>query len=730
MKQMNQGGKRMDALFDPRGIAIVGATEDLSRIGGQPIRALRAAGYAGAIYPVNPKYTTIDGLVCHDSVLNIDGDCDLAIIAVAAKHTPRVMRECGRKGIRFAVMFSSGFRETGDGGDTLEQALLSAAREAGVRIIGPNCQGMISVPSRNYSVFGAIAADVDLEPGGVSMVFQSGGFGFAVMSLCDSMGIRFRHCVSIGNEADISTPELIDYFVDDPGTRVIFVYIEGVSDGRAFMRAAQRARAAGKPLILWKGGKTEAGQKAAASHTANMTGSYDVYRAAFRQTGVLEVDSVDDIADSIKVLARGLLPAGNRVAALAISGGSGIVFADTAVAQGLEVAAFSVQTTARLRQVIPVFGSVGNPADITADIFNDISRFAGALDAVLDDENVDQLAILLASLPGRLALESAKAIVAAQARSNKPVIVAWSARRDRAADAYALLESAGIPVLATPERGGRAAATLHRFARHQQTAPAAQACQGSTRDAGGTPSSVHALSEIDGKRLLQAHGISVTTDHVLDPEAPAIDALDDAVFPVVVKLSSPDIAHKTEMGAVAVGIRTREQLRTTLQTMRARVRSAAPEARIDGVIVSEMIDDGVETLIGVINDSAFGPVVAFGLGGIFTEILKDVTFRVAPFELADAEEMLAELRGQAILDGSRGKPPLDRQALAETLVKVSRLAWSMRGQLRELDINPLFVRPRGKGVAAADSLVVLADGAQAAGQSVGIFQCDPSTVDG
>jgi acetyltransferase len=699
----------LERLFNPRGIAVVGASADLGRIGGQPIKALTEARYAGRIYPVNPKYAEVGGMRCYRSIADIDGDCDLALIALSAGAVAAAVEACGAKGIRFAIILSSGFKEIGEGGRALETALKDAGRRSGVRLIGPNCQGVLSIPNRLFATFGAIAQETALRAGAVSMAFQSGGFGFGVMLLCEEMGIGFRHCVSVGNEVDITTPELLDAFLDDPHTKVACAYVEGVSDGRALMATGRKSIDVGKPVLVWKAGKSAVGRRAAGSHTANITGSSDVFRAAARQSGIIEVGCVEDMVDLFRVFTSCRPPHGNRVGVLGISGGSGIVFADAAADRGLVLPDFAPDTTATLRNVIPVFGSAANPADLTADVFNNIASFTEAMTIVLDDPGIDQLCLLLASLPGAHALNAAQAIVAAAQRSDKPILVGWSARRNRAAAAYEVLERAGIPIISTPERLARASAALAAFAdtrrrlsRRAVSMPAAAALP--------MPNALlekAQLSEAEGKQLLAMYGIPVTRDVLIEAD----DRMDlsglDIVFPVAVKIVSADIPHKTDVGGVQLDIADRDALQAAVRAVLANVKRLMPEARIDGIMISEMIRDGRETLVGVVNDEAFGPTVVFGLGGIFVEVLRDVSYRVAPFDIETAREMVGELRSRILFDGYRGSPALDVDALCRTLVRISEMAWHLRTRLASLDINPLFVRPGGWGVVAADAVVTL-----------------------
>lgn len=701
-----------EALFTPRGIAIVGASSDLTRIGGQPIKALKAAGYQGRIYPVNPKYDAIADIPCVASVAEIEGPCDLAVIAVRADMAADAVRACGAKGIGFAVILSGGFREIGAEGRALEVALVQAARETGVRLIGPNCQGVLAVHDHVFAVFGSISGETQVKPGAVSMCFQSGGMGFAIVGLADAQGVAFRHCVSTGNEADVKTPELIEALLDDPGTELVCTYVEGVSEGRALMAAGEKALRLGKPLLVWKGGKTETGAKAAASHTANLAGAYDIFSAACRQSGIMEVEDVDEVVDLARAFAPRRLPAGDNVGAIGISGGTGVVFADAAIARGLMLPDLAPETQERLSKVIPKFGSTANPVDVTASVFNDVAVLTEAIEAVLEDPSVHQLCLLLASVPDPMATQVAQAVIAAQEGSQKPILVGWSVRRSRAENAYALLEAARIPILPTPMRLARAAAGLAHYARLRASAHAPRP-EAVAVPAVALPASGGALDEAAGKALLSAYGIATPKEVFVPLGADVVGMARALSFPLAVKVVSPDIAHKTEAGGVVLRIPDAATLATAAGRVVANARLYKPDARIMGVLVSEMIEDALEVLVGVVNDASFGPTVAVGLGGILTEVLRDVTYRVAPCDSATVRAMLDELRGRALFDGVRGGPPLDLDALVEAVVAVSRMAYALRDRVREVDINPLFVRPRGKGVAAADALIVLEPAASA-----------------
>lgn len=691
-------------LFHPRAVAVYGASQDLTRISGQPIRALRAAGYKNPVHLINPKYQELHGQKVFPDAASVPKPCDVAIIAVPAPAVPAAIRDCGKAGIPYAIVLTAGFREAGEAGRELEADALKAAKETGVRFIGPNCQGVISVPSRMWAAFGSISEEIELRPGEVSCVFQSGGFGYAIVNLAELQGVGFRYCVSSGNETDLTTPEILAAFLDDPGTKLAFAVIEGTPDARRLLDVGRKSLETGKPVLVWKSATTEAGAKAAASHTANMTGRSELFRAAFRQSGLIEVDDVEPMVDIAKLVKQGRMPKGNRIGVLSISGGSGIVFADRAVREGLVLPPFSEKTVAALKAIIPTFGSSENPADVTAGIFNDMSLLTKTLDIVLDDPGIDQLSILLASIPGKPAERAAEAIAAAAAKTDKPIHLAWSGRRDKSEAAYRILEATNVPIISTPVRAAQAAAVIARFAGDQRRLLPRKAPSAAAKADVKLPKGAVTLSEAESKRVLAAYGVGVTREVLVADGEKLLAKVAALEPPFAVKVVSREIAHKSEVGGVKLGLKDVKSADAAAVEVVANARKAVPGAKIDGVIVSEMAS-GIEAIIGVVNDPAFGPCVAVGLGGVLTEVLKDVTFRVAPFGIETAREMIAELRGAKLFAGYRGQPAGDVEALAKMLVDVSGMAYAMKDRLAELDINPVFVGP--KGAVAADALMVL-----------------------
>ena len=699
----------LERFFNPRAIAIVGASQDLNTISGQPLKFLKSHGYTGALYPVNPRYAEVAGVKCHARLADLPETPDLALILVNAARVPEVLRQCGEKGVPYVIIFSSGFAETGGTGAALQSELTAIAREFDIGVIGPNCQGMINIAERVYAGFGSVF-NSDYEPGAVSMVSQSGGFGFSVMNLSSKDGgLAFRQMVTTGNEIGISTLDLIEYFVRDPQTEIIAAYIEGLKDARRLISVGRTALAAGKPVLIWKVGNTEHGQRAAASHTANLGGEMALYRAAFRQAGIIQVEDIQDVVDYGRAFRSGRLPRGNRLAIITISGGAGILMTDECIGRGMALAQLAPETLARLREIVPSFGSLLNPVDVTAAIFNDLSLINRTLQAIVEDPNVDCIAMINASLQGEIAARIAAEIVAVSERTEKPVLLAWSARDVAAADAYAQLDAARIPHYKSPVRCGRAAAVLswyaearRRFERERLETPLAlHSATGRSMLAGRRAG----LTEHAAKRLLAEYGIGVTREALAVTQVEAVAAAKRIGYPVALKVQSPDIPHKTEARAVRLRIVSEEQLLSAYDEVLRNAKNYKPDAAIEGVLVQEMLEGGVEAMAGIVNDTLFGPAVMFGLGGVFAEVLKDVVFRLAPITASTAREMIAETKGCAVLEGLRGRPPADLDALADTLVRLSALAMDLEQELAELDINPLVVLERGRGVLAADALI-------------------------
>lgn len=694
-------------LFNPRAIAVIGASPDTTRIGGQPIPILLDCGYAGGIYPVNPKYQKIGDLTCYASIADVPQPCDLALVAVAGRLVPDVIRQCGKAGIAFATVFSAGFREVGVEGAALETELKAAVAESGVRAIGPNCIGTMNLVDRVYCGFGVGFKNPNLKKGPVAFVSQSGGFAYSVVALADAEGIGFNYIVSAGNEADITTLELAADFLERDEVEVLVLYLEGVTDGRRLRALGARALELGKPILTWKAGNSAIGRSAAESHTASMTADYELYRAAFREGGFIEVRDVHEVVDITRVFLGKRMPRGSNIGIITTSGGSAVLMADECDRYGLKLPRLTDQTTNAIEQIAPKHCALGNPIDLTAQISGNNADFNSIVELALNDANVDQMIVRYGTVQGEKGAAWARDLAAIVDKAGKPLIVSLGRTPDTATAAIEVFAERRIPWVLTPTRTAMAAGALNQYAekqRHYLAAQARAAKRSVARQELALPANAARLSEADSKKVLAAYGIAIARELVLAPAAIAALKESPLKFPLAVKIDSPDIPHKTEAGAVRLHVQNLAELKEAAATVVTNAQRYKPGAHINGVLVAEMAA-GTEVIIGVVNDKFFGPVLMFGLGGVFTELLKDVTYRFAPFDKETALEMIGEIKAAPLLSGYRGSAPLAVDALADTLARVSQLAADHADRIAEIDVNPLFVNVHG--AIAADALIVL-----------------------
>jgi acyl-CoA synthetase (NDP forming) len=696
----------LSRFLNPRGIAIVGVSGEPTRIGGQALKLLMDFGYQGKIYPVNPRYPDLQGLKCYPDLLAVPKPCDVALIALSAAQAAGAVEQAGRAGIPFALVLAGGYSEVGAEGKVLQEQLVAAARKANVRMVGPNCLGILNLKDNARIGFGGTAHLRTLKPGPMAMVTQSGGFGFGVVAVASYFGVGCNYAISSGNEADLTLLDWVADLIERPDVETVVAFMEGINDGRRLVELGERALELGKPILAWKVGNTAIGSRAATSHSARLTSGYELYRAAFRRGGLVEIRDVDDLVDVAKAFAIRKLPAGGRVGVATLSGGAGVLLADRCVESGLTLPAFAEATTAKLRETLVSFASCANPVDATANGYNDdFASYGQALRLVLADPNVDQV---LARPPrGKSARAWSENLVKALEGVDKPVILQWPTAPDDNGDVISYLEQNGVPCILGAGRAVHALAVLTDFARkrreYQQHGkrPLKRIIE---RQALELPAGARTLGEHRSKQMLARYGIPVVKEALL--QSAEIEALKAAplAFPVAVKIESPDVPHKTEAGAVRLNVKDLAGLKQAAREVLAAARNYKPDARIDGVLVQEMAT-GTEVIVGAVNDACFGPTVTFGLGGIFTELIKDVTHRFAPFDAEGAREMINEVKGAALLNGYRGRPALDVAALAGTLARLSLLAADHADRIAEIDVNPLFVRENG--VVAADALIVL-----------------------
>lgn len=690
------------ALFEPRAVAVYGASSDPHKIGGRPLDFLKR-GFAGALYPINPKAAQIQGLPSFASLAAAPGPVDLAVIAVPAQAVVAAVEDCARHGVRGAVILSSGFAEAGGEGVQWQQRLADIARESGMRIVGPNCLGIINAGVGLLATFSPTAADAGLTRGGVSVVSQSGAFGGYCLGLLRQRGIGLNLWITTGNQCDVDFADCVEHFVDDPATRVIVGYLEGATDGRRLIAALDRARRCGKPVVVMKVGSSEAGAAAAASHTASLAGADAVYEGVFRQYGVYRARTIDELFDVAYACstARGS-PGGDRLGLVTISGGVGVLMADAAAPLGLDVAPMPEDAQRELKALLP-FAGTRNPVDTTAHILNDMSLFQKNLELVLDRGHYDQLIVFLSTvgLVPALSLELVRQLRHVLARfPGRPVTISTLSDPQ----VRKLYEAEGMMVFDDPARAVRAAAALRHFARVAARAGAGNPAPACPPDALPVPAT--AVNEVAAKAVLASAGIPVVRERVAATADAAALGAGEIGYPVVLKIASADIAHKSEIGGVIVGLRDEAEVRAAFATLMQRARQHVPQARLDGVVVASMAGQGVETILGVVRDPVFGAVVMFGLGGVFVEAFKDVAFRVAPFGADEARAMIDEVKGRILLTGLRGQPPSDETALAEAIAALSAYAARHAADIESIDINPFVVLPKGQGGLALDALIV------------------------
>jgi acetyltransferase len=690
-------------LLTPSSIAIIGASTNSTSISGQPLRLMLEAGYAGKIYPVNPKRDEVQGVKAYPNAQSIPGPCDVALVAVSATQAPQALRDCGKAGIPFAVVLAGGFAEIGAAGEAMQRELDAAIKESGVRVVGPNCVGVANIDTRAFCAFGGALYDKSLEPGPVAVVSQSGGVGLSIMAHAHARGVDTRYFVSCGNEADLNFFDFCHTLLGQDDVKLIAAYLESSTEGVKLRELGQRALQLGKPIILLKVGNSGAGRRAAGSHTGKLTADYTLFKAAFREGGFIEVKDLHELADVAKLVLGGRYPKGRNIGVLTGSGGWGVMTAEAYERNGLNLPLPSPETAEKLKSVVADYGSRGNPID-TTPVYG---KQHTVLEIIVDEPNWDMLHVRSAG--GPVLKEWLPKFLDIAKRTDKPIVVGWSPIPGLDLDIKTELEKNGIYCPSFAADAGRAVGLFTDFAMKRQSylargdKPEARPVAEQTLDFG---SSTGALAEHVSKQCLAHYGIPSTQEVLLSLDAILALEACPVSFPVAVKLASADIPHKTEADAVRLNVKTLGELKTAAQAVTAGGRKYAPNAHIDGISVQEMAS-GVEMIVGAVNDPHFGPYVMVGLGGVLTEVLHDVAHRFAPATAADAREMLAELKGAKILDGYRGAPPADVDAVVDVLVRLSWLIYDHRERIAEIDVNPLFVRAKGKGVVAADALVVL-----------------------
>ncbi|WP_285411249.1 acetate--CoA ligase family protein [Variovorax sp. efr-133-TYG-130] len=694
-------GRGMDALFSPRSIAIFGASDDVTKIGGRPLQFLLKYGYAGGIYPINRKGGLVQSLPAYAGVDDVPEVPELAVVAVPPAGVLDAVRGCARRGVKAAVILSAGFSEMGDEGRQLQEQIGEVARAAGMRVVGPNCLGAIGVPDRSIATFSVALESSFPVAGSVGIVSQSGNLGSFTLRLAGERGLGVSRMLTTGNECDVDIADAIASLAGDPGTRVILCCMETCRDGDKLIRAMAMAREAGKPLVVLKVGVSEAGSEAAASHTGALACSDAVFDAVLRKGGAIRVPSIEqllEVGHALSVVGPAHVPGGNRVAVLTASGGFGVLLADAASAQGLALPKLAAHTQERILSVVP-FASPSNPVDMTAQVSSRPEVLAQMLDAVARDASCDALILQSANAFHLPRLRDVFLSALEQVRKDHPSrLILLCARAPQ--EVRATLNGMGFPVVEGIDAACATLAALLRFGARGTTETATAAIE-------RMPLAAEAFAtEASAKAVLSQAGLPVPQEVIAANRDEALAAARALGFPLVLKIVSPDIAHKTEVGGVFVGVRSEAQLLEEYANLLARVAQKAPEARIAGVLVAQMVQGGVELILGTKKDPVFGPMVMVGLGGIFAEIFKDVALQPAPVDEAQATAMLRSLKAFALLDGARGRPRADVQSAARAVAALSRFAMRHAHDVSEIDINPLMVLEQGRGAHALDALLV------------------------
>lgn len=701
-----QQRRDLEPLFAPRAVAVVGASARKDSVGQSVFRNLLSSGYTGVVYPINPKHRSILGVRSYANVLEVDDDLDLVVIAVPASAIPQVLDECAQKGVRSAIVLSAGFKETGAEGAVFEEEMRKRAEKAGIALLGPNCLGLINTdPAVSMN---ATFARVMAAPGHVAFLSQSGALCTSILDYARAQHIGFSKFISFGNKADIDEIDLLRYLATDAQTSAILMYVEELSEGPRFIHLAREITGVlGKPILAIKTGRTQQGASAASSHTGSLAGADAAYDAIMAQAGVLRVDTVQELFDYAMAFGSQPMPRGDRVAIITNAGGPGIMATDACVYQGLNLAEFSEETTAKLKAALPAAASSRNPVDLVGDARSD--RYRAALEVVLKDRGVDGVIAILTPQNMTDIDGVAEVLSELAQQSSKPLFASFMGGVDIASGVQ-ILRRNNVPHYPFPEGAARVFAAMWRYQRwldRPRTEErifevdrkkvnevfAKAAAEGRTQ-----------LPESEAVAVLQAYGFPTLRAETARASADVEGICARLGFPLVMKIASPDILHKTDVGGVVLGIKDAAAAEKAFSDMMTSVKAQRPEANIWGVHIQQMAAAGREVILGATRDARFGPMLMFGLGGIYTEALGDVTFRLAPLRALSARRMVEQIRGRKILTGTRGQGPVDFEVLQECLERLSQLVIEFPA-IKEIDINPLIAYE--EGAVAADARIIL-----------------------
>ena len=693
----------LDTLLNPKSIAVIGASTTPGKVGYEILNNLVVGGFEGTIIPVNPKADEILCLKCLHDIREFDGKIDLSVIAVPTQSVRDAVAASIEKGVKSIIVITAGFKETGAEGAKHEKEIASMCKHAGVRLMGPNVLGLINTHNKMNASFATRMP----ATGGISIISQSGALITSILDWAAGRHHGLGKLISMGNKADLNEVDFLKALGNDEQTKVIVGYLESIESGENFIRCAE-AVAQKKPIVILKVGTTDAGGRAASSHTGSLAGADIAYGAAFKRAGVIRADTFEELLDAATAFSMQPLPKGDRVAIITNAGGPGIMAADAVENSGMVVAKLGKSTAETLKSQLPAAASVGNPIDVLGDA--DPERYAKAVIAAQDDASVDAIIVLLTPQAMTYPLETARAIIKS-CRGEKPVLVSFLGAKDVVPAREELVEHS-IPDYFSPERAVSALKAMVEYSRWLTRPPRVVTRFPVNRRRVERILNRHLktgypeIGEVDAKEILKAYDFTVPEGHVATTSAEAVEVAERLGYPVAMKISSPDIIHKSDIGGVKINVGSPEAVRDAFDLMMLRIGRQAPEADLQGVLVEKMAEKGLEVILGMSRDPQFGPMLMFGLGGIFVEVMKDVTFHLAPITSEEAMQMLVGTRSYALLKGARGQAAVDMQAIASGLQRISQLVTDFP-EIIELDINPFIVGKVGRDAAVADARMTI-----------------------
>lgn len=706
----------LEPLFYPQTVAVLGASQNHKKLGNIQVKALLDGKFSGKIFPINPNSSEIAGLTCYPSIVDVPEPVDLAIFCVGAKQVKESLEDCAKKKVKAAIIFASGFSEIGEEGARQQELIAEIARKNGIRLIGPNCVGLVNTINGLVGTFSpAVMSHPLQDQRAVGYVSQSGAFGVLTYMAAAQRRLSFNYFVTVGNEMDTGFEDIVEYMIHDPKTKVISGYLEGAKNPAKLRKLAKEALNLNKPIIVMKTGRSTAGSRAAASHTGSLAGSDQIYDAFFKQTGIVRANDYEDIISFSKLFLSGKLPAGRNTVIITSSGGRGINEADRCEANGLHIVPLGEKTKEKIKQLIPVYGSASNPIDLTAAAsVTNPELFITPLKALIEDPEVDNIVFTEFPMFWDEDHPQLQEFIQTCKQTDKFILVTnFPLQGMSIPKGAAELEKNGIPVITGDLNPIGSLAKLVEYSEKYSKNQIASSEE--ARNKKGYPDlkqklqelvkSGSALSEFESSQLLELYGIPTAKKGLAATAEEAVHLANTIGYPVVLKVDSKDIPHKTEANGIRLNIQSAHEVKEAFGDILEAAKKYNPGANLAGISVHEMLPKGTEIIVGVTNDPAFGPVIMFGLGGIFVETFKDISFRVAPLTKQDAAEMIEEIKGNAILKGVRGKQPADLNAIVNVLINVSNLVIEAEGVIEELDINPIIVYENG--LKAADALIVV-----------------------